>query len=112
MPIDSLTLKFEGVLRDFCGLINVSTTITGKGNVLREKYIEDMLADKEVKKYFDEEDLLFFNYLFISKEGINLRNNIAHSYYKPHDYSLHKMHLLICAFLRIGKYRINIQEKS
>jgi len=112
MPIDSLTLKFEGVLRDFCGLIGVSTTITGKGNVLREKYIEDMLADKEVKKYFDEEDLLFFNYLFISKEGMNLRNNIAHSYYRPHNYSLHKMHLLICAFLRIGKYRINIQEKS
>jgi hypothetical protein len=36
MPIDSLTLKFEGVLRDFAKLSNVSTTVMGKGNVLRE----------------------------------------------------------------------------
>lgn len=110
MPIDSLTLKFEGVLRDFAALIGVTTTITGKGNVLREKYIEELLVDKEIKKYFNEDDLLFFNYLFVSKDGMNLRNNIAHSFFKPQNYSFQMMHLLICAFMRIGKYKIKLND--
>jgi len=48
VPIDSLTLKFEEVLRDFVRIIKVSTTVTGKGNVLREKYIEEILEEKEI----------------------------------------------------------------
>lgn len=110
MPIDSLTLKFEGVLRDFAKLINVSTTMTGKGNVLREKYIEELLLEEEIQKYFDENDLLLFNYLFVSKNGMNLRNNIAHSFLRFNNYSFQVMHLLICAFLRIGKYKINLKS--
>lgn len=106
MPIDSLTLKFEGVLRDFARLAGISTTTSGKRNVLREKYIEELLLEKDLADYFDEDDLLLFNYLFVAKLGMNLRNNIAHSFYLPNNYSFEIMHLLICAFLRIGKYRI------
>ncbi len=106
MPIDSLTLKFEGVLRDFAGLLKIPTTVTGKGNVLREKYIEELLSDETVQQYFDEDDLLFFNFLFVAKDGMNLRNNIAHCFYRFSSYNFQIMHLLICAFLRIGKYKI------
>jgi hypothetical protein len=106
MPIDSLTLKFEGVLRDFAKIIGVPTTTSGKGNVLREKYIEELLAEEDIQKFFDENDLLFFNYLFVAKDGMNLRNNIAHSFFRFNNYSFHLMHLLICAFLRIGKYKL------
>ena len=109
LPIDSLTLKFEGVLRDFAKILKVPTTVTGKGNVLREKYIEELLAEKEIQKYFDENDLLFFNYLFVAKDGMNLRNNIAHSFYRYQNYNFQLMHLLICAFLRIGKYKLSIK---
>lgn len=107
MPIDSLTLKFEGALRDFASLVGVSTTVSGKRDVLREKYIEELLADPTIKKYFTEDDILYFNYLFVAKEGMNLRNNIAHGFYKFHNYSFQIMHLLICAFLRLGKYKAN-----
>lgn len=107
LAIDSLTLKFEGMLRDFAKLIQVSTTVTGKGNVLREKYIEEILTEPEVQKFFDEDDLLFFNYLFVAKEGLNLRNNIAHSFFRFNNYHFDIMHLLICAVLRIGKYRLS-----
>lgn len=106
LPIDSLTLKFEGVLRDFSKLANISTTTVGKNGALREKYIEELLSDERLKKYFNEDDLLFFYYLF-TKDGMNLRNNVAHCFYRFHNYSFQVMHLLICAFLRIGKYKIN-----
>lgn len=106
MPIDSLTLKFEGLLRDFARKLKISTTITGKRNVLREKYIEELLAEPEMQKYFDENDQLFFNYLFVAKDGLNLRNNIAHCFYRFDNYNFQIMHLLICAFLRIGKYKM------
>lgn len=103
LPIDSLTLKFEGVLRDFAKLIGVATTV-GKKGVLREMYIEELLAEKEISKHFSEDDMLLFQYLFVARYGINLRNNIAHCFYKSTDYSFHHMHLLICAFLKIGKF--------
>ena len=112
MPIDSLTLKFEGVLRDFARILKISTTIAGKGNVLREKYIEEFLADETFQKYFDEDDLLFFNFLFVAKNGMNLRNNVAHCFYRFHNYNFQLMHLLICAFLRIGKYKIRVDKKN
>lgn len=109
MPIDSLTLKFEGALRDFASLVGVTTTVSGKRDILREKYIEELLEDPIIKDYFNEDDILFFNYLFVAKEGMNLRNNIAHSFFKYHNYSIHIIHLLICAFLRLGKYKVNIK---
>jgi len=108
MPIDSLTLKFEGVIRDFARILKVSTTVMGKGNVLREKYIEELLGEPEIQKYFDEDDLLFFNYLFVAKDGMNLRNDIAHCFYRYNNYNFQIMHLLICAFLRIGKYKMSV----
>lgn len=111
LPIDSLTLKFEGVLRDF-RLVNVSTTVTGKRDVLREKYIEELLDDKKIQEYFDEDDLLLFKFLFVSKDGMNLRNNIAHSFFRFNNYNFQIMHLLICAFLRIGKYKIGYKTTS
>ena len=69
-------------------------------------YIEELLALEAIQKYFDENDLLFFRYLFVAKEGMNLRNNVAHSFYRFDNYNFHMMHLLICAFLRIGKYKV------
>jgi hypothetical protein len=109
MPIDSLTLKFEGALRDFAGVIGVSTVLTGKNNQLREKYIEELLIDKQIQKCFDENDALYFNYLFVAKNGLNLRNKVAHSFLKPQHYSHQLIHLLICAFLRLGKYKFNVK---
>lgn len=108
MPIDSLTLKFEGVLRDFAGLLGVSTTVVGKDNSFREKYIEDLLAEEVVQQYFDQNDRFFFNYLFL-RNGLNLRNNVAHCFFRKEHYSFEFMHILICAFLRIGKYRADSQ---
>jgi hypothetical protein len=104
LAIDSLTIKFEGALRDFGKKIGIVPTVSGKKNVLREKYIEEILSDEALKKYFNENEIFFFNYLFVSKDGFNLRNNIAHAFFKFNNYSYELMHLVMLAFLRLSKY--------
>lgn len=106
LPIDSLTLKFEGMLRDFARMIGVSTSVSAKGNI-REMYIEELLAEEKVQKYFDENDCIFFKYLFTSKEGLNMRNNVAHSFYNFEHYTLDKMLLVLMAILRLSKYQVD-----
>jgi hypothetical protein len=104
--IDSLTLKFEAIFRDFARRSGVSTTVSGKGGILREMYMEEVFQEKAFKQRFDEDDRMLFEYLFTSKYGLQLRNNIAPGFYKFSNYTIHHMHLLMLAFLRIGKYQL------
>jgi hypothetical protein len=101
--IDSLTLKMEGLIRDFCERLNIPVSIS-KPNAMHEAFIPQLLNAKSFKKYFNDDDQLFFSYLFSSEFGLNLRNDIAHSFYNYDDYQSHKMLLLLAALLRIGKY--------
>ncbi|QKJ32440.1 DUF4209 domain-containing protein [Mucilaginibacter mali] len=109
LPIESLTLKMEGLLRNFAERLNISTTVLGK-NGTQEAYIHNILEDERIQTYFDQEDVQFFKFLFANEGGINLRNNIAHCLYNVTDYSLDKMHLLLAALIRIAKYQILKKE--
>jgi hypothetical protein len=101
--IDSLTLKMEGLFRDFCERQKIPTSVNRKKG-MQEAYIHNVLENDDFKKYFNEDDLLFFNYLFSNEGGINLRNDIAHCFLQYKDYHLDKMLLLIAALLRLCKY--------
>lgn len=111
LPVDSLVLKFEGLFRDFARLLALPTTVLAKGN-MREMYIEELLEIEEMKKYFDENDMLLFRYIFVSKNGLNLRNNIAHSFLQFNDYRIEYMLLLIMALLRLGKYTVDTSKQT
>lgn len=105
LAIDSLTLKFEGALRHFCTMIGLSSTrLDKKNDILREKYIEDLLSEEELKEFFTDDEIYLFNHVFVSKTGFCLRHNVAHCFFKQGEYSIHYMHLLILCFLRLGKY--------
>jgi hypothetical protein len=106
--IDSLALKFEGILRDFAKVIGAPSQVHSKG-WNREAYIEDLLEDEKIKSYFSEDDLLLFKYLFTS-QGKNIRNNVAHSFYKFHHYKPELMILIIMAVLRISKYQVRVDK--
>lgn len=110
---DSLSLKFEGLLRNFCERLNISTSV-GRQKGIQEAYIHNVLDNESFKKYFNEDDIQFFKYLFANEGGLNLRNNIAHSFYNYNDYSNDKMMLLIAALLRIAKYNVKpiIKQKT
>lgn len=101
--IDSLTLKFEGLMRDFCSRMNIPTSVS-RTKGMQEIYAHNVLENEIIKKHFNENDLLLFNYLFATQNGLNLRNKIAHSLYDYDDYNLDHMLLLIATLLRLGKY--------
>jgi len=105
LAIDSITPKFEGILRNFAQLIEVQTIrYSQKNKGTREMYLEEILENPKVQEFFNEDDRILFKYVLLGY-GMNLRNNIAHCFFKYPDYNYQQMHLLILCILRLGKYR-------
>lgn len=107
---DSLTLKIEGLFRNFSERLNISTSV-GKRKGMQEALAHDIINNETIKKYFDENDMLLFDYVFSSDGGLNLRNNIAHCFYSENEYHPDKMLILIAVLLRLGKYNISSKRK-
>ena len=108
---DSFTLKMEGIFRGFCEIAGIPTSADQEKG-MQEIYINNVFDNELIIEYFNEDDRLFFNYLFSNDGGLNLRNNIAHCFYTPRDYHPDKMLLLIAALLRLGKYDYKIANTS
>lgn len=109
LALDSLTLKFEGALRDFIRLSGGNTT-TIKNGELKEQLLEELLDNQIIDNYFTEKDIELFKYTF-TRKGINLRNNIAHSFLEFSDYNFQAVTLVFFCILRLGKYRL-YEEKN
>ncbi len=103
--IDSLTLKFEGILRDFAKRLNANTIKIGREGQIREGFTDDLLELEEIKTVFSEDDLMFFKYVFTTS-GINLRNDIAHCFFRFSAYQDSHFLLVLAAMLRFAKYRV------
>jgi len=108
---DSLTLKLEGLFRNFSERLGVSVSI-GKGGGVQEVLAHDVFNNEMIRKYFNEEDMLLFDYVFAKEGGLNLRNNIAHCFYNENEYTVDFMLLLIAVLLRLGKYKIKTRAAS
>jgi len=110
LPLDSLTLKIEGLVRDLCEYFDITTFVEykdKKGNMtIREKDINALLHEQKMNELLDEDDLILLKFLLVEKAGYNLRHNIAHALIKFNDYSIEYMNLLILALLRLAKYPI------
>lgn len=102
LSIDSLTLKFEGALRDFIRLSGGTTTKNQKDE-LKEQLLEELLENEIIKKYFSIKDIELFKHTFTNK-GRNIRNNVAHCFYQYSDYNLQVAVLVFFCILRLGKY--------
>lgn len=105
LSLDSLTLKFEGILRDFVRRNGINTVTSSRGGGIREMFTEDLLSNNEVQNLFREDDIEYFKYIFTSK-GVNLRNNIAHSFYTINEYSYMKVIFVIVGILRMSNYKL------
>jgi len=107
LEIDSLTPKFEGLLRDLLQLAGAPTFQPKKQDhsLTEEMYIGKLLRmDDVIKRLFEEDDLFFLRFLFSEDGGYDLRNKIAHCLMLAEDYSIQYMHLLLLALLKLSKY--------
>ncbi len=104
LAIDSLVLKFEGLIREFSKLLGAQTIEIKEDGTGARISFDKLLENKKVKDKIPEDDLTFFKFLFTSA-GINLRNNVAHSFFRTENYNAAKMLLLIVALLRLGNFR-------
>jgi len=104
LAIDSLTLKFEGALRDFIRLCGGNTS-KDKNGELKEQLLEELLENEIVVKYFSTKDIDLFKFTFTSR-GNNIRNNVAHSFMEFSDYGLNVACLVFLCLLRLGKYTL------
>lgn len=109
---DSLTLKIESILRNFCEKISIPTFKTrqkGADKLVMEKLIDDLFSDlkhsTENPTNFDEEDRLFIRYVLTEKSGLNLRNKVAHGLMDFDEYSFSNIILLFCIVMKLSKYR-------
>jgi hypothetical protein len=104
LSIDSLTLKFEGALRDFIRLSGGNTTIE-KNSDLKEQLLDELLDNSKIVEYFSDKDIALFKHTFTNK-GKNIRNNVAHSFMQFSDYNLQTACLVFFCLLRLGKYTL------
>lgn len=111
LAIDSLVLKFEGLLRELSKIIGAQT-IEIKDNGTQERIgFDKLLENEKLKALIPEDDIAFFKFLFTSN-GINLRNNVAHCFFTTKNYTSAVMLLLIVALLRLGNYKFETKEKD
>ena len=103
VTIDTLSLKFEGILRDIIGIECGCITKIDKNENTTEMLLDDLLRCDCFSTIFDEDDKNLFLYTFTNK-GLNIRNNVAHSFYKSNDYTFDKAVLVLLCVLRLAKF--------
>jgi len=70
---------------------------------------EKLLSNEKLKEIIPEDDIALFKFLFLS-DYFDLRNNIAHCFYRPKNYSSGIMILLIAALLKLGNFELKPVE--
>jgi hypothetical protein len=102
LSTEFLSLKFEAILRDILKIAGGEVTNV-RENGDSELFLLDKLLDSAVvKEVFNEDDIFLFKHTF-TKIGLNIRNDIAHGFYKPYDYTLSKALLVFLSILRLNK---------
>jgi hypothetical protein len=109
LSIDSLALKFEGLIREFSRFIGAQTIEIKEDETVERISFEKLLNNEKLKEIIPEDDIALFKFLFLS-DYFDLRNNIAHCFYRPKNYSSGIMILLIAALLKLGNFELKPVE--
>lgn len=108
---DSLVLKIETLIRNFCEKIGIATFKTrqkGNDKLVMEKLLDDLLVDIKSSDSnhtgFDEEDRIYIKFVLSEKAGLNLRNQVAHGLLDINQYSFPNIIVILSIILKISKY--------
>lgn len=102
MAFDQLSVKFEGLFRDLCEIAEITTTKVRENQTVAMD-INELLQSKELAKSFDRKDVDLWQYTFTGC-GYNIRNNVAHAFYRENDYTVKMSNLLLFAYIKLAKY--------
>lgn len=108
---DSLVLKAEYFLREYCYFLGTATFKSKENNIIMERTLDDILDDKKIKDALTEDDHFFIKFILTEKAGYNLRNRIAHGLMDNVDYGLQYPILAILIILKLSNYQF-IQIKN
>ena len=108
---DSLVLKAEYLLREFCIRLSIPTfkEKPRDGNIVMERTLDDLLIVLEDK--IKEDDHFFIKFILTEKAGYNLRNRIAHGLMDDIDYGLEYAVLALIIILKLSNYQFVTKEK-
>lgn len=106
IPIDALSIRFEGFLRRIVCELNGQTKKIDRNNNTPEILLDGLLRDQCLLQIFTEGDIDFFEFVLTSKY-LNIRNNVAHSFYIPQDYGITYATLVFLCVLRLTKVKGN-----
>jgi Domain of unknown function (DUF4209) len=102
--IDSLAIKFEGLLRELSRKIGAQTIEIREHETQERISFEKLLENQKIIDLIPPDDIALFKFLFTS-QGMNIRNNVAHCFYTDKAYSAGLIFLLIAALLKLGNYK-------
>lgn len=108
--IDFLTPKFEFIIRSIASILEIPVVKTQKDGEVQFITLEKILSDPKLKDVFDDDDILLFKHTF-TKDGMNVRNNVAHGLYLSEDYTKEIAVLVFLSVLRLCKYTDFIVSK-
>lgn len=112
VSITLMTTQFESILRDYnCIYGDGNSKLHGRSKQEIREILFDELVDKIEKlsselgsKVFSKDDIQLFKYTFTNK-GLNIRNNIAHGFYMPQDYTCEKAVIVFLCLMRLVKFK-------
>lgn len=103
LPVDVLSIRFEGILRDMVGDYGGRITKV-RDNGTSQALLDDLLREPCLQDMFRVEDIEFFEYVFTAK-GHNIQNDVAHAFYIPQDYGIIQATLVFLCILRLTMFR-------
>jgi hypothetical protein len=104
---DSLVLKVEYFLREFCYFLGIATFKPNprQQGIIMEKTLDNLLDD--LKGKISDNDHFFIKFILTEKAGYNLRNRIAHGLMDNVDYGLEYPILSILIILKLSNYQFS-----
>jgi len=100
--IDFLTPKFESIIRIVANELGVAITKVLENGNSQLITLENILQAHKLKEIFNDDDLFLFKHTFV-KEGLNIRNDVAHGLLMPKEYTAEKAMLVFLSVLRLSK---------
>jgi hypothetical protein len=100
--ISFLTTQFEGIFRDVLYKHGIPIDKPRRGGDTELVLLEGLLNDEQVKELFTDDDIFLFRQAF-TKDGYNIRNEVAHGMYLPQEYTMMKALLVFLCVLRLSR---------